>query len=78
MSIIWLIRGFHCSAPVQSGGLWTDDDIVELIRLVKKYPSGTLDRWERIAEAMNRPVADVTHMAKKVKEDGYRVPGQDK
>ncbi|KAJ8878496.1 hypothetical protein PR048_019074 [Dryococelus australis] len=59
--------------PVVSGGLWTDDDIVELIRLVKKYPQGISGRWEKIAAAMNRPVGEVTHIAKKVKEDGYRV-----
>lgn len=49
-----------------SGGLWTDDDILELIKLVKKYPGGTTDRWEKIADAMNRTVHEVTHMAKKV------------
>ncbi|XP_012262900.2 dnaJ homolog subfamily C member 1 [Athalia rosae] len=57
------------------GGLWTDDDISELIKLVKKFPGGTTDRWEKIAEAMNRTVAEVTHMAKKVKDEGLK-PGQ--
>lgn len=52
--------------PAVSGGLWTDDDILELIKLVKKYPSGTSERWDKIADAMNRTVAEVTHMAKKV------------
>jgi DnaJ family protein C protein 1 len=49
-----------------SGGLWTDDDILELIKLVKKFPGGTTNRWEKIAEMMNRTVNEVTHMAKKV------------
>ena len=52
--------------PKTAGGLWTDDDILELIKLVKKYPGGTPDRWEKIAEMMNRTVHEVTHMAKKV------------
>ncbi|XP_053983977.1 dnaJ homolog subfamily C member 1 [Hylaeus volcanicus] len=51
------------------GGLWTDDDILELIKLVKKYPSGISERWDKIANAMNRTVADVTYMAKKVKDE---------
>ncbi|XP_043266108.1 uncharacterized protein F54F2.9-like [Colletes gigas] len=51
------------------GGLWTDDDILELIKLVKKYPSGTSERWDKIADAMNRTVTDVTYMAKKVKDE---------
>ncbi|KAJ9596534.1 hypothetical protein L9F63_012433, partial [Diploptera punctata] len=59
--------------PLVSGGLWTDDDLVELVRLVKKFPPGTPSRWEKVASAMGRSVAEVTHMAKKVKEDGYRV-----
>ncbi|XP_076757969.1 dnaJ homolog subfamily C member 1 isoform X2 [Xylocopa sonorina] len=60
-------------SPV-SGGLWTDDDILELIRLVKKYPSGTSERWDKIADAMNRTVTEVTHMAKKIKDEGLK-PG---
>ncbi|KAJ8683256.1 hypothetical protein QAD02_019048 [Eretmocerus hayati] len=61
--------------PKVSGGLWTDDDIFELIRLVKKFPGGTQDRWEKIADLMNRSVSEVTHMAKKVKDEGLK-PGQ--
>ncbi|CAL7942487.1 unnamed protein product [Xylocopa violacea] len=57
-----------------SGGLWTDDDMLELIRLVKKYPSGTSERWDKIADAMNRTVTEVTHMAKKIKDEGLK-PG---
>lgn len=52
--------------PKVTGSLWTDDDILELIKLVKKYPGGTPERWEKIADAMNRTVGEVTHMAKKV------------
>lgn len=52
--------------PVVSGGLWTDNDILELIKYVKKYPGGTPERWEKIASVMNRTVMEVTHMAKKV------------
>uniref|UniRef100_A0A336MK67 CSON000418 protein n=1 Tax=Culicoides sonorensis TaxID=179676 RepID=A0A336MK67_CULSO len=59
-----------------SGGLWTDDDLQELVRLVKKYPGGTANRWEVIADMMNRSVYDVTHMAAKLKETAYKVPGQ--
>ncbi|XP_011497522.1 PREDICTED: dnaJ homolog subfamily C member 1-like [Ceratosolen solmsi marchali] len=60
-----------------SGGLWTDDDILELIKLVKKFPGGTMNRWEKIAEIMNRTVNEVTHMAKKVKDEGLK-PNQQK
>lgn len=59
-----------------AGGLWTDEDLAELVRLVKKYPGGTPARWEVIAEMMNRTITEITFMAAKMKENGYRVPGQ--
>ncbi|XP_058443618.1 uncharacterized protein F54F2.9 [Malaya genurostris] len=62
--------------PAASGGLWTEDDLAELVRLVKKYPGGTTDRWEIIAEMMGRSVTEVTYMAAKMKESGYKVAGQ--
>lgn len=42
------------------------------MRLVKKYAVGTLSRWEIIAEQMNRSVPEVTFMAARLKETGYR------
>ncbi|XP_022820077.1 dnaJ homolog subfamily C member 1 [Spodoptera litura] len=65
------------TAPVITGGLWTDDDLAELVRLVKKYPGGSAERWERIAETMCRSVPEVTHMAAKLKENCYKIPGQE-
>lgn len=59
-------HGLITKATASGGALWVDDDILELIKLVKKYPSGTPERWDKIAETMNRTVADVTYMAKKV------------
>lgn len=45
------------------------------VHLVKRYPGGSTDRWERIAEWMGRSVGEVTYMAAKLKENCYRVPG---
>lgn len=59
-----------------SGGLWTDDDLIELTRLTKKYPGGTVDRWEIISEAMGRNVSEVTFMAYKLKDNVYQKPGE--
>lgn len=55
-----------------NGGFWTDDDLADLTRLTKKYPNGTLSRWEQIAEQMNRTVHEVTFMAARLKEPGQR------
>lgn len=55
-----------------SGGFWTDEDLMELTRLTKKYPNGTLSRWEVIAEHMNRSVQEVTFQAARLKEPMYR------
>lgn len=59
-------------APAVGGGFWTDEDLAELTRLTKKYPNGTLSRWEVIAEHMNRAVGEVTFMAARMKEPGNR------
>ncbi|KAG8232512.1 hypothetical protein J437_LFUL012668 [Ladona fulva] len=59
------------TAPI-SGGLWTEDDLAELVKQIKRHPPGTADRWEKIASAMFRSVPEVTFMARKVKEEGYR------
>lgn len=59
-----------------AGGLWTDEDLVELTRLTKKYPGGTVDRWEVIAEQMGRNVSEVTFMAYKLKDSIYQTPGE--
>lgn len=59
-----------------SGGLWTDDDLSELVRLTKKYPGGSQDRWEIIAETMNRNVSEVTFMAHKLKDSAFHQPGE--
>lgn len=55
-----------------SGGFWTDEDLNELTRLTKKYPNGTLSRWEVIADHMNRSVQEVTFQAARLKEPGHR------
>jgi DnaJ homolog subfamily C member 1 len=59
-----------------SGGLWTDEDLIELTRLTKKYPGGTVDRWEIIAAQMKRNVSEVTFMAYKLKDNVYQKPGE--
>lgn len=60
------------AVPRISGGLWTDDDLAELAKYMKKYPVGTPERWEKIADALNRSVVEVTHFAKKMKENAFR------
>ncbi|XP_050527668.1 dnaJ homolog subfamily C member 1 isoform X2 [Daktulosphaira vitifoliae] len=60
--------------PAVVGGLWTDEDLYELSQLVNKYPSGTSDRWQKVAKAMNRPVPEVAYMANKMKQNNYKVP----
>ncbi|XP_054262299.1 uncharacterized protein F54F2.9-like [Macrosteles quadrilineatus] len=55
--------------PVIVGGLWTDDDLLELARLVNKHPAGSTERWEKIGEAMNRTPHEVAHMAHKLDDE---------
>ncbi|BES96861.1 DnaJ domain [Nesidiocoris tenuis] len=55
-----------------SGGLWTDDDLLDLIRLMNKFPPTTSDRWVRIGYAMKRHPMEVSHMAHKIKDQGFK------
>jgi DnaJ family protein C protein 1 len=57
-----------------SGGLWTDEDLGELSKLCSKFPGGTPERWEKISDALRRPVPEVTFMAKKVMEKLVKRP----
>lgn len=65
------------AAPPVSGGLWTDDDLNELVQLVKKYPGGTPKRWEHIAEELGRSVPEVTFMANKIKNNNFKVGAEE-
>ena len=59
--------------PANALQIWTDQDLAKLARLMKKYPAGTPDRWDRIAETLERLPWEVTKMASKVKEVGFQV-----
>jgi len=60
--------------PRNANQMWTDEDLIELARLIKKIPGGRLERWEKIAEAMERTPEEVTKMAGKIKNNPSIVP----
>ena len=42
--------------PSNANQIWTDVDLAKLTKLIKKYPAGTPERWERIADIMERQI----------------------
>lgn len=52
---------------------WSEDELLILIKLTKKFPGGTVNRWERISEAMGRSLSDVTSKAKGIKTGREKV-----
>ena len=60
--------------PSNANQIWTDVDLAKLTKLIKKYPAGTPERWERIADIMERLPMEVTKMAKKMKDNSYIIP----
>jgi len=60
--------------PRNARQLWTDDQLTKLARLMNKYPGGTQDRWETIAEAMERYPWEITKMAANVKSSMHMAP----
>lgn len=53
---------------------WEDDDLATLAKYMKKYAVGTTDRWNLIAEHMERYSWEVTKMAGLIKNNPSLVP----
>merc|ERR1712126_20994 len=60
--------------PKNAHQMWTDEDLIELSRLIKKIPGGSAERWERIAELLGRTPQEVTKMAANIKKNPSIVP----
>ena len=60
--------------PANANQIWTDVDLAKLAKLIKKYPAGSLDRWEKIADVLERTPKEVTKMAYKIKDNAYIIP----
>ncbi|KAF2363118.1 DnaJ domain [Trinorchestia longiramus] len=58
----------ECASRNYNTGMWTDDELSELTKLMNKYPGGTVDRWDLISEQLNRAPHEVTKMAVKIRE----------
>ncbi|XP_005108283.3 dnaJ homolog subfamily C member 1 [Aplysia californica] len=48
-------------------GEWTDEELVFLSKAVNKFPGGTPQRWEKIADMVGRSVSEVTAKVKGTK-----------
>lgn len=56
---------------------WTPGDEHDLIKLMTKYPAGTAERWQLIAEDLNKAIHDVISKAKHFKNKlGTERPAQ--
>jgi len=62
--------------PKNANQMWTDQDLITLAKLIKKIPGGSTDRWDRIAEIMERYPSEVTKMAGNIKNNPSIVPKQ--
>ncbi|GAB1603020.1 uncharacterized protein F54F2.9-like [Argonauta hians] len=54
---------------VKVGGEWCEEDYALLARAVAKYPGGTTDRWEKVAEMVGRPTSEVIGKSKSNKKN---------
>lgn len=64
--------------PANANQIWTDVDLAKLAKLIKKYPAGSVDRWEKIADILERTPKEVTKMAYKIKDNAYIIPSTQK
>ena len=58
-----------CQAALKRGE-WSQEEIFQLVKQVKKWPGGTFNRWDKIACALNRSVDDVTSMYERIRASG--------
>ena len=59
-----IITRLDCSIHVtfvsrEQRGEWSNNDFILLAKAVAKFPGGCSERWEKIADMMDRPVAEV-------------------
>jgi DnaJ homolog subfamily C member 1 len=47
---------------------WEPAELVQLIQAVAKYPGGTSNRWQKIADYVQRPVPQVITMVKEIQQ----------
>ena len=64
--------------PANANQIWTDVDLAKLAKLIKKYPAGSVDRWEKIADVLERTPKEVTKMAYKIEDNAYIIPSTQK
>eukprot|EP00050_Salpingoeca_kvevrii_P000436 m.148156 g.148156 ORF g.148156 m.148156 type:complete len:439 (-) comp10117_c0_seq2:1152-2468(-) len=56
-------------APKRLSGPWSDAERQSLVKLCNKYPGGTVNRWEVIAEELNRNVKDILKQVKSLQQN---------
>jgi len=57
------------SAQTKKSKEWSNKEKSDLIKAIAKYPAGTVDRWNRIAEFIGRSTQECIQMDKQIKEN---------
>ncbi len=57
------------SAQSKKGKEWSNKEKSDLIKAIARYPAGTVDRWNRIAEFTGRSAQECIQMDKHIKEN---------
>ncbi|XP_056008363.1 dnaJ homolog subfamily C member 1-like [Ostrea edulis] len=50
-------------------GEWTDEEIAKLAKAANKFPGGTPNRWQKIADMVGRPAEEVISRCQKMKDN---------
>ncbi|XP_062600149.1 dnaJ homolog subfamily C member 1-like [Saccostrea cucullata] len=49
-------------------GEWTDEEVAKLAKAANKFPGGTPNRWQKIADLVGRPMEEVIARCQKMKD----------
>ena len=57
--------------PARSNAPWTEDDMSRLAKAMVRYPVGTLNRWEKVAEFVERTVPEIMQKNKEIRDTQF-------
>jgi len=58
-------------ATSRANAPWTDDDLSRLSKAMARFPVGTLNRWEKVAEFTERTVAEIMQKNKEIRDSQF-------
>ena len=57
--------------PSRANAPWTEDDLAKLTKAMTRFPVGTLNRWEKVAEFTERTISEIMQRNKELRDSQF-------